>query len=166
MRSIVQQVEQEYGEPFWEIVRGFAADGWGCNTTARILGYSDPVCLRLLIKRHGVQIDWPKAGTCNVQRERGPYDPDRIAKMKASKLAAKGNVVLAFESRTCLSAESEIKRMAETMTKSEVARAIGWGTPQPLTNWLKVRGITVNFVKKKPVPPRKKGWQANPSSLI
>lgn len=32
--TIIEQVEQEYGEPFWEVVRGYAADGYGCDTTA------------------------------------------------------------------------------------------------------------------------------------
>ena len=76
--TIIEQVEQEYGEPFWEVVRGYAADGYGCDTTAGILGYSSPSSFRRLIKRHGVVIDWPAHGKCNVQRERGPYSADRV----------------------------------------------------------------------------------------
>jgi len=55
--TIIEQVEAEYGEPFWEVVRGYAADGYGCDTTAGILGYSSPSSFRRLIKRHGVVID-------------------------------------------------------------------------------------------------------------
>lgn len=157
--TIIAEVEAEYGQPFWDVVRGFAADGYGCDTTAGILGYSSPSSFRKLIKRHGVTIDWPKHGSCNVQRERGPLSAERIEKIRRAKLSNPTGIAARYEARHGTPAVTAIRHMARRMTKSEVARAIGWGSAQPLTAWLKVRGESVEFVKRKPLPPKGKGWQ-------
>ena len=59
--SIARQVEQEYGEPFWDVVRGFAADGHSVHATAGLLGYASDTPFRRLIARHGVQINFASA---------------------------------------------------------------------------------------------------------
>lgn len=158
--TIIKQVEAEYGEPFWEVVRGYAADGYGCDTTAGILGYSSPSSFRRLIKRHGVTIDWPAHGQCNVQRERGPYSAERIEKIRRTKMSKPTGIAARYEAKYGVPALTAILSMARWMTKSEVARAIGWSTPQPLTAWLKARGETVEFVRRQSVPPKGKGWQS------
>lgn len=158
--TIIKQVEAEYGEPFWEVVRGYAADGYGCDTTAGILGYSSPSSFRKLIKRHGVTINWPKHGSCNVQRERGPYSAERIERIRRAKLSKPTGIAARYEARHGVPAATAIRSMARRMTKSEVARAIGWSTPQPLTAWLRARGEAVEFVRRQNVPPKGKGWQS------
>lgn len=161
--TIIKQVEAEYGEPLWEVVRGYAADGYGCNTTAGILGYSSPSSFRRLIKRHGVVIDWPAHGSCNVQRERGPYTADRVERARLARLAKPSGIAAIYEAKHGTPAITAIRHMAKYMTRSEVARAIGWGTPQPLTAWLKARGEAMEFVRRKPMPPRGMGWQGKVS---
>ncbi|QNJ57431.1 CRISPR repeat binding protein [Pseudomonas phage Dolphis] len=83
----MREVEAEFGEPFWDVVRGFAADGYACDTTARILGYQSPRQFRSLIKRHQVEIAWPALGSCNVHRERGPLSEATKAKIRDKALA-------------------------------------------------------------------------------
>lgn len=62
MRSLIaKQVEQEYGEPFWDVVRGFAADGHSVHSTAELLGYASDTPFRRLIARHGVDIKFASA---------------------------------------------------------------------------------------------------------
>jgi len=44
--EIKNQVEEEYLDSFWNVVRGFAADNYACDTTARIIGYKYPKTFR------------------------------------------------------------------------------------------------------------------------
>lgn len=159
-RSIVKQVEEEYGQPFWDVVRGYASDNYGCDTTAMILGYSSPKGLRELIARHGVTIDWPKHGSCNVQKCRGPYPRERVEAAVEARLSNSKTPAYFYEQRTGESAESMIERLASTHTKTEVAHILGWKLPSGLASWMKTRGISAIFKKVKPVPPRGMGWQA------
>lgn len=68
-RSIVKEVEQEYGDPFWDVVRGFAADGHSIHATAGLLGYASDTPFRRMIKRHGVDIDFASAQKSVFQTE-------------------------------------------------------------------------------------------------
>ena len=58
MTSIIRAVESEYGEPFWDVVRGFAADGHSVHATAELLGYASDTPFRRLLARHGMQIQF------------------------------------------------------------------------------------------------------------
>jgi hypothetical protein len=60
-RSIVKEVEHEYGQSFWDVVRGFASDGHSIHATATLLGYSSDTPFRRMIQRHGVQIEFASA---------------------------------------------------------------------------------------------------------
>lgn len=51
-RSVINEVEQEYSLPFWEVVKGFADDGYSATATAGILGYSNPTPFIRLLYRH------------------------------------------------------------------------------------------------------------------
>lgn len=53
--SVQRRVEEEYGRPFWEVVRGFAEDGESASATARILGYVSHSPFLRLLKRHNAQ---------------------------------------------------------------------------------------------------------------
>ena len=57
---IMRMVELEYGQPFWDVVAGFGADGESINATALILGYTDGQGLRGLVIKHGMQHLFPK----------------------------------------------------------------------------------------------------------
>lgn len=160
-RSIVKEVEQEFGQPFWEVVRGFAADNYGCDTTARILGYSSPKGLRELIARHGVTIDWPKHGSCNMQQDRGSYDRSRIDKAVSTRLSNSKTPAYFYEQRTGESVEKLIERVCQTHTLTEVYRMVGWNSLNCFRSWMDKRGIKATFKKVKPAPPKGGGWQSD-----
>ena len=90
MRSVIKEVESEFGQPFWEVVRGFADDGYSVHATAEILGYASDTPFRRLIARHGMQIDFASAQESIFQVEarkarRGKCtDAQRAACMSAS----------------------------------------------------------------------------------
>jgi len=86
-RSVIRDTEGEFGQPFWDVVRGFASDGYGCDTTARILGYQSPRQFRSLIKRHEVSIAWPAHGSCIVQKNRKPLSEATKEKIRQKALA-------------------------------------------------------------------------------
>lgn len=56
MNAKQNAIAAEYGEPFWEVVRGYADDGHSVYGTATLLEYSPPAFRRLVL-RHGVS-DW------------------------------------------------------------------------------------------------------------
>ena len=69
MRPIIQEVETEYGEPFWSVVEGFARDGHSVNATAELLGYASASAFARLIKRHGITIEFADAQSSVFQVE-------------------------------------------------------------------------------------------------
>lgn len=60
-RDIMHAVEEEYGQPFWEVVRGFAEDGHSSSATGVMLGFGSAASFRRLVARFGPRdIDWPE----------------------------------------------------------------------------------------------------------
>lgn len=59
-RSVVSEVEKEFGEPFWSVVEGFARDGYSKTATAMILGYSTSSCFLRKLERHRPDIEFVK----------------------------------------------------------------------------------------------------------
>lgn len=159
-RSVVAEVEAEYGQPFWDVVRGFAADNYGCDTTARILGYTKPGSFRELIARHNKKIDWPPQGSCNAQKERGPYSADRTKNALNARMNHENCKAMQYQARTGESVIELIDRVKATHTITQVAHIIGYCESSPFRNWLKVRGINVVFKKKTNMPPKGMGWQS------
>lgn len=94
-RSIVKEIEHEFGEPFWNVVRGFAADGHSVHATAGLLGYSSDTPFRRMIKRHGVTIEFASAQESVFQIEsradrRGKCTPGQRKATEAASLANPG----------------------------------------------------------------------------
>lgn len=82
--ELIKEAEEEFGEPFWDIVRGFAADGYASGTTGKILGFSGQMTFKRLQDREGVVIDWPAHGQCLAMTEpRGEYTKERADKRLA-----------------------------------------------------------------------------------
>ena len=76
--EIMRRVESEFGQRFWDVVRGFASDGYSPWTTAKILGFTHPETFKRLQVIYGVEIEWPKHGQCNVSKEpKGDYSSSR-----------------------------------------------------------------------------------------
>lgn len=159
-RSVVAEVEAEYGEPFWDVVRGFAADNYGCDTTARILGYLKPNSFRELIARHKIKIDWPAQGSCNAQKDRGPYSRDRIEKLLKANMESESSKVSIYEKRTGESIFELLERVKYTHTITEVALILGYAESSPFRRWLRNRGLNPKFKQKTNMPPRGMGWQS------
>lgn len=59
-RSVVSEVEQEFGEPFWSVVEGFARDGYSKSATAMILGYNTASCFLRKLDRYRPDIEFVK----------------------------------------------------------------------------------------------------------
>jgi hypothetical protein len=80
MRRVVAEAEAEYGEPFADIVRGFAADGESRRSTAHILGTTEPTFARIR-ERMGLDVEWVKpTQTLSWQNKRSNYrTPARMA---------------------------------------------------------------------------------------
>ena len=77
-RQIMKQVEMEFGEPFWQVVRGFASLGYASGTTAKALGFSGQDQFRRLQRAYGMQIEWPAHGQCVAMKSpRGEYTRQR-----------------------------------------------------------------------------------------
>lgn len=54
-RSVIQEVEDEFGEPFTDVVRGLADDGESIHAIAYILGYSSPSAFRRIAKKMDIK---------------------------------------------------------------------------------------------------------------
>lgn len=59
-RSVVSEVEQEFGEPFWSVVEGFARDGYSKSATAMFLGYNTTSCFLRKLERYRPDIEFVK----------------------------------------------------------------------------------------------------------
>lgn len=165
-RSIIAEVEAEYGEPFWDVVRGFAADNYGCDTTARILGYKKPNSFRELIARHKQVIAWPKQGSCNVQRERGTYSAERTEKSLAKRMNSDKSKVAQYKALTGESVFDLLERVKFTHTITDVAHLLGYCEASPFRSWLNVRGLKPEFKKTDHQPPKGMGWQSDRCKMV
>lgn len=156
--SVMKAVEAEYGQPFWDVVADYAADGNSMTMTAKILGYRDGSTLWYLIRKYDKQINFPKMGYCNAVQNPGPMPKtsrEMISKVKIdADLSAGGK----YERRTGEPAIDAIRRMATTHTITEVATFIGWNNVTCMRAWMKIRGFSAEFKVVKPVPPRRNGW--------
>lgn len=84
-REIMRRVEAEFGQRFWDVVRGFAADGYASGTTAKTLGFSGQDQFRRLQQAYGMNIQWPSHGQDNANKEpRGTYTRERTEKRLAT----------------------------------------------------------------------------------
>lgn len=84
--SVVKQVEAEYGQPFWDVVKGYADDGESMNATARILGYSSTGAFHKLVVKHGKKELFKPGIETNSFKESGKRNPlteKRIKQLKA-----------------------------------------------------------------------------------
>lgn len=145
-RSVVDEVEKEFGQPFLDVVRGFAADNYACATTAKILGYKHPKGLRSYLERRGVKIDWPKCGSCNAHQNRAPVTNQTRAKLSMLKLQNMPTLAKDYEKRTGESVPALIERVRRTHTVTEVAKMIGYCHSTPFRAWMKRHGIEAVFM--------------------
>src|SRR5690554_1335190 len=65
----MREIEREFGEPFWDVVQGFADMGYGKYATAASLEYTQAAFCRL-VRDLGQHIRWPDYADLNAWRER------------------------------------------------------------------------------------------------
>lgn len=68
-RSVIDEVEEEYGQPFWDVVRGYAEDGHSKYAISGILGYASYPSFIRLIKRHKIDIEFVKGSDSIFSKE-------------------------------------------------------------------------------------------------
>lgn len=159
-RSVIAEVEQEYGEPFWDVVAAYAADGNSMQMTAKILGYKNGSALWYLINKHKKDIKFPKMGYCNAVQNPDPMPESSRILISKGRIEADLSAGGKYERLTGEPAIDAIRRMAPTHTITEVAQFLGWNNVTPMRAWMKLRGYEVAFKVVKSVPPRRNGWGA------
>lgn len=159
-RSIVAEVEQEFGQPFLDVVRGFAADNYACATTARILGYKHPKGLRTYLSRRGIKIEWPAFGKCNSHQNRKPVTDETRAKLSKAKLDNQPTLAKDYEIRTGESVAQLVERTRKNHTITQVATILGYCHSTPFRAWLKRHGMDAEFMKAPSNLPRGMGLQS------
>ena len=86
-RSVVSEIEQEFGEPFWSVVEGFAHDGYSKSATAMILGYNTASCFLRKLDRYRPDIEFVKGPDSVCFREARKEQRGRVTdRMKAASL--------------------------------------------------------------------------------
>lgn len=82
------------------------------------------------------------------------------SKLKISRIKQEKDIGSAgdFTRKTGIAAIDKIRELAPTMTKTEVARFIGWKDGSSIDGWMRARGYDVKFKKHMPIPPKRKGW--------
>lgn len=158
MGSVMKSVEVEYGQPFWDVVAEYAADGNSMTMTAKILGYTNGSSLWYLIRNHKKEINFPKMGYCNACQNPEPMAESTRLLISKGRIEADLSAGGKYERRTGEPAIEAIRRMAPTHTITEVARFLGWNNVTPMRAWMKLRGFSVEFKRVKSVPPRRNGW--------
>lgn len=159
-RSIVAEVEAEFGQPFIDVVRGFAADNYSCQSTAYILGYKHQTGLRYYLRRNGIEIDWPEFGKCNSHQNRAPITEETRVKLSKAKLENQPTLAKDYESRTGESVAQLIERTRKTHTITQVATMLGYCHSTPFRAWLKRHGMDTEFMKAPSNLPRGMGLQS------
>jgi len=86
-------IEQEFGEPFFDVIVGFAKMGYGKDTVAKILEY-DASTFRQMLKRYGwyEAIPWPAYADQVVWKDRGPLPKATIEKIRAKALERQAKI--------------------------------------------------------------------------
>lgn len=56
--SRIKKIEEEYGEPFEDVVRGYAEMGYSSRDIARLLGWSYETGMYYWLKKLGIKIHW------------------------------------------------------------------------------------------------------------
>lgn len=159
-RSIIAEVEAEYGEPFWDVVRGFAQDGYALNTVSKIIGYADGMGLRYQLKKHGIKIDWPAQGQSLAHKEPGPQTEQHKINARAAQMAARETIETRYLAATGETVLQLIERVRHNTRAKDVAVMAGWKSHQGLHKWMTTRGIKLKFYQGPKRPPKGFGWQS------
>lgn len=112
--QIIADAEAEFGEPFIDILRGFARDKESIASTSVLLGASESWLYRWLA-RNQVDIEWPKLSECAARRA---ADAAR-GKSEAHKTAARENLKKAHEANKLRPRKTTPELMSFVMKRRE-----------------------------------------------
>lgn len=137
MHPLHRRIEAEYGEPFWDVVRGYASQGCSRRETARLLGYSGAAAfLRLLLRHPEIAIPWPEGKEANAFRDmyelaRTPGSELHVKLSAACRLAtaADPRVIWLTLDGVKSSLSEHIRRLGSPVSVSSVARRLRRGWP-------------------------------------
>lgn len=82
-RPVIQAAEKEFGQPFTDIVKGFADMGLTIRQTAEAIGYSNPSGLYVWVRRNNVK-HWFVPGKSSASDYYRAAQSERSRKMWAS----------------------------------------------------------------------------------
>lgn len=89
--NIMQQVEEEFGQPFLDVVLGFAGEGESINATAFLLGYASPTPFKRWVNRHGLKHKFKTGEECAGRISFRANTGSTPARLAAVKLASAAN---------------------------------------------------------------------------
>lgn len=156
-RSVMDEVEQEYGEPFWDVVRGYAADGHSKYAISGILGYASYPSFIRLIKRHKIDIEFVKGSDSIFSKEE-----------KASRRGKCTDAQLAHIAKLCGKNPNYLKIDYNGKIATLAQHARDYGIPERTVRGRYAKDSSdldrvFSLVKLSVPPPKNAGWQSKES---
>ena len=156
-RSVMDEVEQEYGEPFWDVVRGYANDGHSKYAISEILGYASYPSFIRLIKRHKIDIEFVKGSDSIFSKEE-----------KASRRGKCTDAQLAHIAKLCGKNPNYLKIDYNGRIATLAQHARDYGIPERTVRGRYAKDSSdldrvFSLVKLSVPPPKNAGWQSKES---
>lgn len=156
-RSVMDEVEQEYGEPFWDVVRGYAKDGHSKHAISEILGYASYPSFIRLIKRHKIDIEFVKGSDSIFSKEE-----------KASRRGKCTDAQLAHIAKLCGKNPNYLKIDYNGKIATLAQHARDYGIPERTVRGRYAKDSSdldrvFSLVKLSVPPPKNAGWQSKES---
>ena len=156
-RSVMDEVEQEYGEPFWDVVRGYANDGHSKYAISEILGYASCPSFIRLIKRHKIDIEFVKGSDSIFSKEE-----------KASRRGKCTDAQLAHIAKLCGKNPNYLKIDYNGKIATLAQHARDYGIPERTVRGRYAKDSSdldrvFSLAKLSVPPPKNAGWQSKES---
>ena len=156
-RSVMDEVEQEYGEPFWDVVRGYAKDGHSKYAISEILGYASYPSFIRLIKRHKIDIEFVKGSDSIFSKEE-----------KASRRGKCTDAQLAHIAKLCGKNPNYLKIDYNGKIATLAQHARDYGIPERTVRGRYAKDSSdlervFSLTKLSVPPPKNAGWQSKES---
>ena len=156
-RSVMDEVEQEYGEPFWDVVRGYAKDGHSKYAISEILGYASYPSFIRLIKRHKIDIEFVKGSDSIFSKEE-----------KASRRGKCTEAQLAHIAKLCGKNPNYLKIDYNGKIATLAQHARDYGIPERTVRGRYAKDSSdldrvFSLTKLSVPPPKNAGWQSKES---
>lgn len=156
-RSVMDEVEEEYGEPFWDVVRGYAKDGHSKYAISEILGYASYPSFIRLIKRHKIDIEFVKGSDSIFSKEE-----------KASRRGKCTDAQLAHIAKLCGKNPNYLKIDYNGKIATLAQHARDYGIPERTVRGRYAKDSSdlervFSLTKLSVPPPKNAGWQSKES---